>query len=445
MSETTTAPPLPTFVPVELRLRNAGTLTVQGVPTSNPHLAITPAVGGDDGYTGVWLLVHIPTGIAVHSAYMGGPAALRRIADRVSHLDWSSPDRGAHGDKANAVRLAIRADELTEPTAAEAPTDAYGSDIPRAAEPLIRMFIDQFQAACERMFGADKPKLTDEQWAWTSIRQVDTFGLAYLLAAIRKLDPEIADSAAAHLADAWGAGDSLGEWMWQWQQELNAGKPLTLRGIPSPINGPLFEDASHGEQTQPRADRLAETRDRVEQDIVVGAQRVREVFAEIDRLTAERKRLAHLLGYLLRQYERVVEVHALVRMDTEEDRTLHDRAVREFRQAAEPVRAALGMPSDGERHTIRLTWHPDAVRIAEQHARAFAQALADPRPQRAVHVAGGGDGALLLAEQLLTWRDLACLADVAAVAVGDPTEPPVSLDSLGGTASGVASPEANHG
>jgi hypothetical protein len=101
----------------------------------------------------------------------------------------------------------------------------------------------------------------------------------------------------------------------------------------------------------------------------------------------------------------------------------------------------------GERHTIRLTWHPDAVRTAEQHARAFAHTLAETCGSGAngVHVIGGTDGGVKLFDAELTWQDIACLADVAAVAVGDPTEPRVSLDSLGGTASDVASPEASHG
>jgi hypothetical protein len=47
------------------------------------------------------------------------------------------------------------------------------------------------------------------------------------------------------------------------------------------------------------------------------------------------------LRYLLAQYDRVVEVHEHVVMDTPEDRELHDRAIATFREAAEPIRSAL--------------------------------------------------------------------------------------------------------
>jgi hypothetical protein len=94
------------------------------------------------------------------------------------------------------------------------------------------------------------------------------------------------------------------------------------------------------------AERLAEIRETARWDLGPTDRRV--LLTEVDRLTAERKRLAHLLGYLLRQYERVVDVHALVRMDTEEDRALHDRAVREFRQGAEPIRETLRLAATAE-------------------------------------------------------------------------------------------------
>lgn len=47
------------------------------------------------------------------------------------------------------------------------------------------------------------------------------------------------------------------------------------------------------------------------------------------------------LRYLLAQYDRVVEVHEHVVMDTPEDRELHDRAIATFKEAAEPIRKML--------------------------------------------------------------------------------------------------------
>lgn len=59
-------------------------------------------------------------------------------------------------------------------------------------------------------------------------RQVELFGVVYLLAALRQLDPERADRAACFLAEQWDAGDSLDEWIYQWREELESGAPLTL-------------------------------------------------------------------------------------------------------------------------------------------------------------------------------------------------------------------------
>jgi hypothetical protein len=57
-------------------------------------------------------------------------------------------------------------------------------------------------------------------------------------------------------------------------------------------------------------------------------------------VTADADLLRHLT-YLLAQYDRLVRAHALVVMDTPEDRELHDRVVVEFRNAADPVRRLL--------------------------------------------------------------------------------------------------------
>jgi len=62
---------------------------------------------------------------------------------------------------------------------------------------------------------------------------------------------------------------------------------------------------------------------------------------ETREVRAVRKDPVKALAYLLAQYDRVVEVHEHVVMDTPEDRELHDRAVATFREAAEPIRTAL--------------------------------------------------------------------------------------------------------
>lgn len=237
---TTTGTPAPvSLIPVDIKVNDGadGTtaIAVLGEPTPNPHLVIAPYTNGY-GYTGAWSIVHMPTGLSF-GHYWLEPHEWRQVAESVADLDWATDDPDVLRRHAKTAKEAIRVLEMTEPTAAERPTR---DNIPRAAGPLLAQFLAQYQWHHNRMFGPDQPELSDQQLAFHSAHQVNLFGLAYLLAALRLLDPEVADSAAAFLADQWAAGDSLGEFMWQWQREIATGQPLDLPGIPRPLNGPLF-------------------------------------------------------------------------------------------------------------------------------------------------------------------------------------------------------------
>lgn len=50
----------------------------------------------------------------------------------------------------------------------------------------------------------------------------------YLWEVVRRYAPEIADRVAEDIADACEAGDSMGEWLWDWQQDRARGKGLRL-------------------------------------------------------------------------------------------------------------------------------------------------------------------------------------------------------------------------
>jgi hypothetical protein len=105
-------------------------------------------------------------------------------------------------------------------------TDGPG-DIARRAEHLLRELLTEWQELYDALW-KENPPLSELDRRVVISRQVDLFGAIYLLACVRHLAPEQADSAAAALADEWDAGDSLGEWIYQWREELDAGKPLTL-------------------------------------------------------------------------------------------------------------------------------------------------------------------------------------------------------------------------
>lgn len=262
-----TDPALPDLLQITLHLRGrdgstARTITVTGEPTANEHLAITPGLS-EDGYSGSFVLTHAQTG---RSVCAGHPDELRDIAGRVAHLDWSSADvtalAAAVGEE---TRAAIRAVRFTDPPGTELPAhDAWGPDgkgkgLKRLALPMIADFLASFQDAWNRQWGRnsaapevpfylpgsetpEKPRgVLNPEHHYLTVRLVQDYGLAYLLAALHRTDPEVADSAAAALADAWDAGDSLGEWAYQWAEELADGKPLTLYGIPDPADD-ILED-----------------------------------------------------------------------------------------------------------------------------------------------------------------------------------------------------------
>lgn len=236
-------------------------MTVLGEPTAVGQLVITPVPSRDGGYEGGFCLTHVPTGRLVCRAQL---YELRHIAELVAHIDWSftDPQHFVTSPDGQAVAKLIRAAQLTDPPGEFSPPahDGWGAagkgnGLKRRALPMIRDFLADYQHSCERISypDGDVPSYVPDpdnpdhprgkpnpEWHHHIIRQVNDYGLAYLLGALHRIDPEVADSAAAALADAWDAGDSMGEWAWQWARELAEDKPMTLHGIPDPVA--LFAD-----------------------------------------------------------------------------------------------------------------------------------------------------------------------------------------------------------
>lgn len=245
MTDTTATPLRPVTTRLRLRGGESCPVAVLGEPTANPHLVVIPGVAHGLSWTGSFVLLHVPTGRSVST---GDAVVLRDLAERLSGLDWSFTD-DPPADLRAAVYAAVRAAAMTEPSGQEFPAhDAWGrgeagGGLPRLAQPLIAEFLDDYQSAHNRTVGPDAIPLRvpdpdnpdgrpNPDWDHAIMAKVHDYGLAYLLAALHRIDPEVADSAAAALADAWDDGDGLGEWVYQWRQELAAGRPLTLPGIP---------------------------------------------------------------------------------------------------------------------------------------------------------------------------------------------------------------------
>jgi hypothetical protein len=248
-----TTPTSPVMIPVDAVLRTVnGTeykATVYGQPTAAEHLIITPSflLGGDIGYG--YELRHAPTGVSLRG---GDPSVLREIARRLAHLDWASVTRENFRGSAMATeaKTIIRELQFTDPSAVELPAhdgwgpDGKGKGLKRAALPLAGDLLADLQLAFSKVHGPDAVPHTlpdpgspdgtriNPEWMRWSERQVHDFSPVYLLLVLHQLDPEVADSAAAFLADSWEAGDSIGEWAWEWHQALLKGESPDLPGVP---------------------------------------------------------------------------------------------------------------------------------------------------------------------------------------------------------------------
>ena len=79
------------------------------------------------------------------------------------------------------------------------------------ADRIARNFAVLGHANHRRMYDADANERND---AVATV--VNMYGFVYLLREFAEVDKDRADAAARDLWSAWDAGDSLGEWLWEW-------------------------------------------------------------------------------------------------------------------------------------------------------------------------------------------------------------------------------------
>lgn len=250
-SMTTTETPLADkFTTVVL----AGTgVTMTAEKTASPYLVITPVIA-NNGITEHLMLTHVPTGQSLPGLQFGDSAKLRELAENVAHLDWDftiaadfpAETRSGYIEARRAIEFA-----QGEQIARSYPEGWEDNPrrIPGTADAMVRWLLDSFRAIDDHMGGKGPDRIPSDvdgkvnpAFIQASREKVDLFGLAYLLAALRRVAPEVADHATAFLAEQWDYGDSLGEFVWEWHQELEAGEPLKLPAVPSPepAEGELF-------------------------------------------------------------------------------------------------------------------------------------------------------------------------------------------------------------
>jgi len=221
------------------------TVWVPAQATECPQLVITPAVThrGDGAlrFRGTLALTHTRTGCRlVHSTYVAG---LEKLAGALKELDWAFDDRDHFAKPENAEMVAAARDIIRTwqlDGGYSGPVSLWGDDedkkAARNAAPaltLLREDLEWWPKHRKAIDEADFFNTNKEAWQSALACSVQSYSVTYLLAVLMRVDPQAADVAARQLTRELDAGDQLGEWMFQWARELDAGEPLTLHGIPA--------------------------------------------------------------------------------------------------------------------------------------------------------------------------------------------------------------------
>lgn len=218
--------------------------TVPAQPTGNPHLFLAPFLDAFGEVCDGWYLLHQPTGRACGITTLSCDQ-LRRIAGVLARngLDYSSPQLERYNSDdtyRDAYRAALREVEGVEPSPEVAPTTRE-SGIPRQALPFIAGRLEHYDKSGTAVSKSRRDTRDPERQLLLEC-MANAYATAYLLAALHRCDPDMADQVAASLADDWESDDTMAETVYGWRRELTAGKPLTLRGVPTPMPDELLSE-----------------------------------------------------------------------------------------------------------------------------------------------------------------------------------------------------------
>ncbi|MEH3129407.1 MAG: hypothetical protein PGN27_05520 [Mycolicibacterium neoaurum] len=226
-----------------LQLRGGLSVQVSALRTDVRELVITPAmhVGNDNAVTfgdGYLQLTHAPTGRTVSN---GSCRRLDELATKLAPFRWDFKDPNHFRGDANQIELdkikaVIREWEMAEDSGMPIGFSGDSDEMlaARQAAPaatLLREHIDSFFDTEKRRRDI-KWEDSKELYVASIAYACEAYGFIYVLGVLRAIDPTVADAAARDLVGAWECGE-FGEWVYQWSQELAAGRPLTLHGIPT--------------------------------------------------------------------------------------------------------------------------------------------------------------------------------------------------------------------
>lgn len=220
------------------------TVQVPAQLTECPHLVIAPSIGysvdGSLRFRGTLALTHTPTGaVLAHSHFESG---LGKLAAALKDFNWDFEDREHFGspentDMAEAVRNILRDWQISQGFSGTVAVSGEDEEkrAAREREPaatLLREQLNWWSAQYKSIHERGLFKKNQEAWYEAITCSVNGWGMTYLLAVLQRVAPDVADIAARRILAEWDAGDTMGEWVFQWGQELEDGEPLTLSGIP---------------------------------------------------------------------------------------------------------------------------------------------------------------------------------------------------------------------
>lgn len=239
--------------------RSSGTIAVSAVTTAVPELMITPAIIVDpetgssriDG--GEMQLTHAHTG---RSVVRGSYNELQALAAKLTGIAWTFTDpehfkQPTNKDALQSIQVTIRewimgGDKADNSSPIKLPGHNEDVSAVRAAAPASTLLREQLDWWLKHSDSLRERKLYEDNkdlWYESISTEVEGFGLIFLLAVLRAIDPAVADVASRYLYEAWDSGE-LGEWVYEWAEQLKAGKPLSLYGIPRPDAMADFATAS---------------------------------------------------------------------------------------------------------------------------------------------------------------------------------------------------------
>ncbi|WP_395704834.1 hypothetical protein [Rhodococcus ruber] len=236
-----------TLIPVTINTRKHGTFTVTGEQVT-PNFALTPIIAFRNDETPALRdglnLTHIHTGLTVcNDSWID----MRKAAAELEELpiDWATLTKPTP-EQAKLVRETYMR-ILTDHSDTGWPWPKWAGDESTPATSTLAQRLDsalnhgEIRASSKSLvdevskLDKDLGRTLDNGLLWRDCgMEVDGYSAIYLLAVLQRIDPAAADRAAGNLVRDCDAGDSLGEWVYQWRQELADERPLTLHGFPAP-------------------------------------------------------------------------------------------------------------------------------------------------------------------------------------------------------------------